>query len=117
MQVTSIFSFSHSVFKKLLSQGRKNQELFGKGLNMFLEKAGFCVFCLLFLVYVVCDFCVSFPLCVVGQCMESNSFFPRSLQLNIFSHFLLILEELTVIVLNLKQVVIQKHLQKAKAMI
>ena len=31
--VTSNFSFSHSVFKKLALQTRKNQSLFGKGLN------------------------------------------------------------------------------------
>ena len=29
----SNFSFSHSVFKRLELQTRKNQELFGKGLN------------------------------------------------------------------------------------
>ena len=32
--VTSNFSFSHSVFKGLVMQTRKNQGLFGKGLNM-----------------------------------------------------------------------------------
>ena len=31
--VTSNFSFSHSVFKRLLLQTRKNQGLFGKGLS------------------------------------------------------------------------------------
>ena len=31
--VTSNFSFSHSVFKRLVLQTRKNQGLFGKGLN------------------------------------------------------------------------------------
>ena len=31
--VTSNFSFSHSVFKRLLLQTRKNQGLFGKGLT------------------------------------------------------------------------------------
>ena len=31
--VTSNFFFSHSVFKRLLLQTRKNQGLFGKGLN------------------------------------------------------------------------------------
>ena len=98
---------------KIISQVIYNpffKHVFGKG--WFL--------CFLSVIFSVCslfDFCASFPLCVVGQCMESDSFFPRSLQLNIFSHFLLILEELTVIVLNLKQVVIQKHLQKAKAII
>ena len=30
--VTSIFSFSHSVFKRLALQTRKNQVLYGKGL-------------------------------------------------------------------------------------
>ena len=33
--VTSNFSFSHSVFKRLVLQTRKNQGLFGKGLNDF----------------------------------------------------------------------------------
>ena len=33
MLVASIFSFSHNVFKSLLSQDRKNQELFGKELK------------------------------------------------------------------------------------
>ena len=33
--VTSNFSFSHSVFKRLVMQTRKNQGLFGKGLNLF----------------------------------------------------------------------------------
>ena len=31
--ITSYFSFSHSVFKRLLLQSRKNKGLFGKGLN------------------------------------------------------------------------------------
>ena len=31
--VTSNFSFSHSVFKRLVLQTRKNQGLFGKGLE------------------------------------------------------------------------------------
>ena len=31
--VTSSFSFSHSVFKRLVLQTRKNQNLFGKGLR------------------------------------------------------------------------------------
>ena len=31
--VTSNFTFSHSVFKRLVMQTRKNQGLFGKGLN------------------------------------------------------------------------------------
>ena len=31
--VTSNFSFSHSVFKRLVQQTRKNQGLFGKGLK------------------------------------------------------------------------------------
>ena len=36
--VTSNFSFSHSVFKRLVPQTRKNQGLFGKGLiNNFLQ--------------------------------------------------------------------------------
>ena len=30
--VTSNFSFSHSVFKRLVLQTRKNQDLYGKGL-------------------------------------------------------------------------------------
>ena len=33
--VTSNFSFSHSVFKRLVLQTRKNQGLFGKGLSVF----------------------------------------------------------------------------------
>ena len=33
MLVTSIFSFSYNVFKKLLPQGSKNQGLFGKQLR------------------------------------------------------------------------------------
>ena len=37
--VTSNFSFSHSVFIRLVLQTRKNQGLFGKGLNQqFIEK-------------------------------------------------------------------------------
>ena len=32
--VTSNFSFSHSVFKRLVLQTRKNQGLFGKGLSL-----------------------------------------------------------------------------------
>ena len=32
--VTSNFSFSHSVFKRLTLQTHKNQGLFGKGLNI-----------------------------------------------------------------------------------
>ena len=45
--VTSNFSFSHSVFKRLVLQTRKNQGLFGKGLmfvlisRMSLEMDGF----------------------------------------------------------------------------
>ena len=35
--VTSNFSFSHSVFKRLALQTRKNQGLFGKGFRMFGE--------------------------------------------------------------------------------
>ena len=38
--VTSNFSFSHSVFKSVLLQSRKNQGLFGKALTT-LEKGGF----------------------------------------------------------------------------
>ena len=34
MLVTSKFSFSHSVFKRLVLQTRKNQGLFGKGLRV-----------------------------------------------------------------------------------
>ena len=33
MLVTSNFSFSHSVFKKLVPQTRQNQGLFGRGLK------------------------------------------------------------------------------------
>ena len=32
--ITSNFSFSHSVFKRLILQTRKNQGLFGKGLTL-----------------------------------------------------------------------------------
>ena len=35
MLVTSIFSSAHNVFKSFLSQGRKNQGFFGKGLTPF----------------------------------------------------------------------------------
>ena len=35
--VTSNFSFSHSVFKRLVLQTRKNQGLFGKGLSIKLK--------------------------------------------------------------------------------
>ena len=35
MLVTSIVSFSHNVSKSFLSQGRKNQGFFGKGLTQF----------------------------------------------------------------------------------
>ena len=35
--VMSNFSFSHSVFKRLVLQTRKNQGLFGKGLNYIHE--------------------------------------------------------------------------------
>ena len=34
MLVTSNFSFSHSVFKRLVLQTRKNQDLFEKGFNV-----------------------------------------------------------------------------------
>ena len=34
--VTSNFSFSHIVFKRLVLQTRKNQGLFGKRLNLYL---------------------------------------------------------------------------------
>ena len=34
----SNFSFSHSVFKRLILQTRKNQGLFGKGLNTCIQK-------------------------------------------------------------------------------
>ena len=34
--VTSNFSFSHSVFKSLVMQTRKNQGLFGKGLKSYI---------------------------------------------------------------------------------
>ena len=36
--VTSNFSFSHSVFKRLVLPTRKNQGLFGKGLTLTLSK-------------------------------------------------------------------------------
>ena len=36
--VTSNFSFSHSAFKRLVLQTRKNQGLFGKELNWLVEK-------------------------------------------------------------------------------
>ena len=35
LHVTSNFSFSHSFFKSLVLQTRKNKGLFGKGLNIF----------------------------------------------------------------------------------
>ena len=35
--VTNNFSFSHSVFKRLVRQTRKNQDLFGKGLKDFAD--------------------------------------------------------------------------------
>ena len=38
MLVTSIFSFSHNVFKNLLSWGHENPELFGDELTMLLEQ-------------------------------------------------------------------------------
>ena len=37
MLVTSNFSFSHTVFKRLMQQTRKNQNLFGKGLRCHLQ--------------------------------------------------------------------------------
>ena len=37
---TSNFSFSHSFFKRLVQQTRKNQGLFGKGLHAFEIKQG-----------------------------------------------------------------------------
>ena len=40
--VTSNFSFSHSVFKRLVQQTRKNQGLFGKGLKEFQESLDRC---------------------------------------------------------------------------
>ena len=43
--VTSNFSFSHSVFKRLILQTCKDQGLFGKGLTLYhsilTEKSGF----------------------------------------------------------------------------
>ena len=36
---TSNFSFSHNVFKRLVLQTRKNQDLFGKGLNAVMDNA------------------------------------------------------------------------------
>ena len=38
--ITSNFSFSHSVFKRLILQTRKNQGLFGKGLKVALQIVG-----------------------------------------------------------------------------
>ena len=38
--ITSNFSFSHSVFKTLIPQTRKNQGLFGKGLKAFKIHTG-----------------------------------------------------------------------------
>ena len=37
--ITSNFSFSHSVFKRLVLQTSKNQGMFGKGLNLKLLSA------------------------------------------------------------------------------
>ena len=39
--VTSNFSFSHSVFKRLVLQTRKNQGLFGKGLGDNMKRIAF----------------------------------------------------------------------------
>ena len=36
--VTSNFTFSHSVFERLVLQTRKNQGLFGKGLKKVIKK-------------------------------------------------------------------------------
>ena len=36
--VTSNFSFSHSVFKRLVLETRKNQGLFGKGLRVKITR-------------------------------------------------------------------------------
>ena len=36
--VTSNFSFSHSVFKRLVSQGRQKVSLCGNGLNIFFSQ-------------------------------------------------------------------------------
>ena len=36
--ITSNFSFSHSVIKRLVLQTRKNQGLFGKGLNTSVKE-------------------------------------------------------------------------------
>ena len=41
MLVTSIFSFSHNIFKRLLSRGRQKSELCGKELNLVCT---FCIF-------------------------------------------------------------------------
>ena len=35
--VTINFSFSHSVFKRLVQQTHKNQDLFGKGLTHYMD--------------------------------------------------------------------------------
>ena len=40
MLVTSIFSFSHHVFKKPIPKGHENQGSFGKGLRCFTFKGG-----------------------------------------------------------------------------
>ena len=37
--ITSNFSFSHSVFKRLVLQTRKNQGLFGKGLRFINDNS------------------------------------------------------------------------------
>ena len=41
--VTSNFSFSHSVFKRLVMQTRKNQSLFGKGLRSTISTNKSCL--------------------------------------------------------------------------
>ena len=49
--ITSNFSFSHSVFKRLVLQTRKNQGLFGKGLTDIqnvLYKDGLLIYCMVF---------------------------------------------------------------------
>ena len=39
--ITSNFSFSHCVFKRLALQTKKNKDLFGKGLNLLQHNADF----------------------------------------------------------------------------
>ena len=65
--VTSNFSFSHSVFKRLVLQTRKNQGLFGKGLNvsyqsptsaLYMYTQGKGIQCKIYLLFVCVCVCV-----------------------------------------------------------